>query len=307
MMDQIVAVSDRLYRLILSVYPRGFRDEYEEEMAQTLRDQLRDVWTQRGAVGVTGLWLRVLVDSARSAFAEHRNQGWSVNLSWLGLGHGLATAIGYPLAFVSFIAWSGELVGFETAENWLLHRRYLYPILAGPGFVLVGVGLRGLSRRLEDSKRPTIRGIRLGVGLGLAGIAGITADLFGPSDYFAGFTFPAAFVLLTLSLASMGRNALQKRTFGPFSFVPLAAAASAGVWFLSLPRQLSGGFHSTFQTSTTLAHITMWFILGILMWSNPPVNGHSVRLKATQIEHGARRPGLKRQERPASNRTPKYR
>lgn len=134
------------------------------------------------------------------------------------------------------------------------------------------------------SNRPTIQSIRLGVGLGLAGIAGITADLFGPSDYFAGFSIPAAFVLLTLALASMGRIALQKSTFGPFSFVPLAAAASAGVWFLSLPRQLSGGFHSTFQTSTTIAHITMWFILGMLMWANPPVNRHSVRLEETQVD-----------------------
>lgn len=277
MMDQILAVSDRLYRLILNVYPLGFRDEYGEEMAQTMRDQVRDAWTQHGAVGLTGLWLRVLLDSVRSAFAEHLKQGWSVSLSWLGLGYGLATAIGYPLAFVSFIAWSGELVGFETAENWLRHRRYLYPVFAGPGFVLAGIGLRGLYQRLEVSKRPTIQGIRLGVGVGLAGIAGIIADLFGPSDYFAGFTVPAAFVLLTLGLASMGRIALQKRTFGPFSFVPLAAAASASVWFLSLPRQLSGGFHDVFQTSSTLAHITMWFILGVLLWANPPVNSHSVR------------------------------
>jgi len=283
-MDDIVATSDQIYRLILNVYPKPFRDEYGEEMAQTMRDQVHEAWTQHGAVGLSGLWLRVLLDSARSAFAEHLKQGWSLNLSWLGLGYGFATAIGYSLAFVSFIAWSGELVGFETAENWLRHRRYLYPTFAGPGFVLVGVGLRGLYRQLETSNRPTIQSIQLGVGLGLAGIAGITADLFGSSDYVAGFAIPAAFVLLTLGLASMGRIALQKRTFGPFSFVPLAVVASAGVWFLSLPRQLSGGFHTTFQTTTTIVHITMWFILGILMLANPPVNGHSARLEQSQVD-----------------------
>jgi len=284
-MEQIVALSDWFYRLILRVYPRGFRAEYGEEMAQTMRDQARDAWTQHGAVGVAGLWLRVIVDSARSAFGEHRKQGWSVNLSWLGLGYGLAIAIGYLLAFVSFIAWSGELVGFETAENWLLRRRYLYPILAGPGFVLVGVGLREFHRRLRVSKRAAIQSIRLGVGLGLAGIAGITADLFGSRDYFAGFTIPAAFILLTLGLASMGRVAFQMRTFGPLSFVPLATATSACVWFLSLPRQLSGGFHSTFQTSSTFAHITMWVILGVLVWANPPVYGRSAgELEKTPVE-----------------------
>lgn len=276
MIERIVAVSDRLYGLILKIYPREFRDEYGEEMAQTLRDQVRDSWTRHGAVGVAALWLRVVLDAIRSALAEHANKGWGASLSWRGLGYGLAVPVGYPLAFISFIAWSGELVGFETAENWLRHRRYLYPIFAGPGFVLVGIGLRGLYRRLEVSKPATIRCIGLGVGLGLAGIAGIIAGLSGSNDYFAGFTVPAAFVLLTLGLASLGRTALRKKTFGLFSFVPLTAAASAGVWFLSLPRQLSGGYHTVFQTSATLAHISMWFMLGVLLWANPPVLSHPV-------------------------------
>ena len=269
-MDRIVAVSDRIYRVVLNVYPRGFRDEYQEEMALTMRDQVRESWARHGAVGVIALWLRVLLDTARSAFVEHAKQGWGVSLSWQGLGHGLAVAVGYPLAFVSFVAWSGELVGFETAENWLLPRRYLYPVFAGPGFVLVGIGLRGLYRRLDVLEPATIRCVALGVGLGLAGIAGVVAGMSGPSDYFAGFTIPAAFVLFTVGLVSMGRMALRKRTFGLLSFIPLAAAASACVWFFSLPRQLSGGFHNVFQTSATIAHVTMWFILGLLLWANPP-------------------------------------
>lgn len=269
-MDRIVAVSDRLYRIVLKVYPRGFRDEYEEEMALTMRDQARESWARHGRVGVIALWLRVLLDTAWSAFVEHAKRGWGVSLSWQGLGYGLAVAVGYPLAFVSFIAWSGELVGFETAENWLLPRRYLYPVFAGPGIVLVGIGLRGLYLRLDVPKPATIRCVALGVALGLAGITGVVAGMSGSSDYFAGFTIPATFVLFTVGLTSMGRVALRKRTFGFLSFVPLAAAASAGVWFFSLPRQLSGGFHTVFQTSATIAHITMWFIVGLLLWANPP-------------------------------------
>lgn len=190
-----------------------------------------------------------------------------------------ATAIGYPLAFISFIAWNGELVGFETAETWLRHHRYLYPLFAGPGFVLVGIGLRGLHQRLDNPKPATLRRIRLAVGLGLAGII---ADLLGLD--FAGFTVPAAFVLVNLCLAGMGRIALDEGTFGPFSFVPLSAAVSAGVWFLSLPRQLSGGLHNGFQTSATLAHIAMWLILGVLLWASPPVNSHSVSAAEKQVK-----------------------
>lgn len=108
--------------------------------------------------------------------------------------------------------------------------------------------------------------------------------MWGPSDYFAGLTIPAAFVLFTIGLASMGVMAFSKRAFGLLSFVPLASAASAGVWFFSLPRQLSGGFHSVFQTSATIAHITMWFILGLLLWANPPENTSSVARADGSVE-----------------------
>jgi hypothetical protein len=276
-MDDIVATSDRIYRLVLNVYPRAFRDEYGEEMAQAMRDQVRDAWVEGRVLGVTALWLKVLLDTARSAITGHLMQGRTVSFSRRGLGYGLATAIGYPLVFVSFVAWSGELVGFETAENWLAHRRYLYPVFAGPGFVLAGIGLRALYQRLEVSEPLAIRGVRLGVALGLAGIAGIIAGLGGREDYFAGFTIPAALVLFTFGLANMGRIAIRKKTFGVLSFVPLAAAASAGIWFLSLPRQLSGGFHNVFQTSSTLAHVALWFIVGALLWADPPGNKDAVR------------------------------
>jgi hypothetical protein len=219
-MDDIVATSDRIYRLVLNVYPRAFRDEYGEEMAQAMRDQVRDAWVEGRVLGVTALWLKVLLDTARSAITGHLMQGRTVSFSRRGLGYGLATAIGYPLVFVSFVAWSGELVGFETAENWLAHRRYLYPVFAGPGFVLAGIGLRALYQRLEVSEPLAIRGVRLGVALGLAGIAGIIAGLGGREDYFAGFTIPAALVLFTFGLANMGRIA--------WHMVPVSSPSALG-------------------------------------------------------------------------------
>lgn len=148
MTEDIVARSDRVYRLILHVYPRAFRDEYGEEMARTMRDQVRDASSTRRTAGVITVWLKVLLDTARSAFTEHLKQGRRLSFSRRGLGYGLATAIGFPLALVSFVAWSGELVGFETAKNWL------HPAFAGPGFVLAGIGLHGLYKRVESTPPP---------------------------------------------------------------------------------------------------------------------------------------------------------
>ncbi|HYH75728.1 MAG TPA: hypothetical protein VD735_07275 [Candidatus Saccharimonadales bacterium] len=48
-----------LYRLVLRLYPRGFRQQYGEPMFQTLTDMLDD---QPSTTARAGVWLRVLFD-----------------------------------------------------------------------------------------------------------------------------------------------------------------------------------------------------------------------------------------------------
>lgn len=245
-MTDIVATSDRIYRLVLNVYPRAFRDEYGEEMAQTLRDQVRDTWTERRIVGVAALWLRVLLDTARSAFVEHLRQGRTVSFSRNRLGYGLATGFGFPLALVTFA-----------------YR--LHPAIAGTGFLLAGMGLRGLCKRLEIDSTALIATAWVGATLGLYG----TADIYYRGEFFGSYAVPAAFVLLTLALAIMGHVALRNRTFGPFSFVPLGVAATGGLWFLML-LVAAGEYRDAMRTSGLLAHVALWFILGVLLWADSP-------------------------------------
>ncbi|HVR79662.1 MAG TPA: hypothetical protein VMS99_14870 [Acidimicrobiia bacterium] len=276
-MDDIVATSDRIYRLILNVYPRAFRDEYGEEMAQTMRDQVRDALAERRAFGVTALWLEVLLDTARSAFAEHLKHGSRVSFNRRGLGYGLATAIGFPLALVTFasehvrsaVAWAGETIGLQTYQS---SNQWLHPAIAGPGFVLAGIGLYGLYKRLEIDATPMIATVWIGATLGLYG----TADIYLSGEFFGWYAVPAAFVLLTLGLATMGRVALHNKTFGPFSFVPLAVTASGGLWFLVLLVG-AGEYRDVMRTSGLLAHVALWFALGALLWADPPGNKDAVR------------------------------
>lgn len=70
----------------------------------------------------------------------------------------------------------------------------------------------------------------VGVALGLYG----TADVSYSGEFFGWYAIPAAFVLLTLGLATMGNAALRNKDVGPFSFLLLAVAASGGLWFLVL-------------------------------------------------------------------------
>jgi hypothetical protein len=63
--------SERIYRLLLKIYPEAYRLRYEQPMAQLFSDQLRAADT-RGKLVV--LWLRTLVDLARSVPARHADR-----------------------------------------------------------------------------------------------------------------------------------------------------------------------------------------------------------------------------------------
>ena len=61
-MPKTLAISDRIYTLLLLVYPAPFRREYKEPMAQLFRDECRDAFRQSGITGILGLWLRTFID-----------------------------------------------------------------------------------------------------------------------------------------------------------------------------------------------------------------------------------------------------
>jgi len=58
---------ERLYGLILALYPERFRREYGGEMQQTFREMLADE-----EIGAWRVWVRVLVDVPGSVLVEHR-------------------------------------------------------------------------------------------------------------------------------------------------------------------------------------------------------------------------------------------
>ncbi len=66
-----LAVSDRLYRLLLFIYPTTFREEYGPHMAQLFRDQCRDAYGESGVKGVVRLWMTAVFDLAKTAVSEY--------------------------------------------------------------------------------------------------------------------------------------------------------------------------------------------------------------------------------------------
>lgn len=64
--------SERVYRLMLRLYPLAFRQEYGDEMAQAFRDMQRAA-AGRGVVGMVRLWLYLLAETVSRALIEHRD------------------------------------------------------------------------------------------------------------------------------------------------------------------------------------------------------------------------------------------
>jgi len=69
--SKVVECSCRLFRRLLVAYPKAHREEYGAAILQLFRDQCRDAWSESGARGVVGFWLRALCDLMKTSVLEH--------------------------------------------------------------------------------------------------------------------------------------------------------------------------------------------------------------------------------------------
>jgi hypothetical protein len=66
-----IELSKRFYRLLLYLYPKAYRETYEMEMLHAFSAQSRDVYKQRGPLGILLLWPRILIDVIVTVTNEH--------------------------------------------------------------------------------------------------------------------------------------------------------------------------------------------------------------------------------------------
>ena len=84
-----VALSVRIYRRLLWIYPAGFRHDYGAPMVQLFQDCCRAVYTRHGDRGLGLLWLQTARDLAATSLRERRSAWRERNRSmtpsaWLG-------------------------------------------------------------------------------------------------------------------------------------------------------------------------------------------------------------------------------
>jgi len=71
--EKIVAVSHRLYLLLLGACRSEFRLRFGREMGQVFRDRCREARRRGGLIGLALWWVRALSDLAGTAVATHVN------------------------------------------------------------------------------------------------------------------------------------------------------------------------------------------------------------------------------------------
>jgi len=172
--DPIVALSVKVYRVLLVAYPIQFQQEYGSHMSQVFLDCCLRAFRQNGPKGLIKLWFITLLDLAQSVIAEHmqketplkkemrpkeiRRAGWALILGAIFLVFSIVLAIltqdSGPLLAVELLVFIslpllmygvlglrkryGEKVG-RFGKNILLIGTILGPVTTVFGFFLATI------------------------------------------------------------------------------------------------------------------------------------------------------------------------
>ncbi|HSR69792.1 MAG TPA: ADOP family duplicated permease [Acidobacteriota bacterium] len=84
-MNTVLRGSERIYRLLLYLFPAEMRRRFGRDMAELFRDRMRCALRHGGTAGLLGGWTRSFFDLFSSAFMEHIRQARE-KLSWFRAG-----------------------------------------------------------------------------------------------------------------------------------------------------------------------------------------------------------------------------
>ena len=128
---------ERLARALLRLYPEPFRSRFGEGLVQLIGDLLRDARAGReGSSGVIVTWLRVVLDVAQTAPAEHLDQR--------RVAHSLnrpASAVTKALGLVGIVGGAFLLAGLvpNLPWFWVAFNLRLVPFEAGAITVIIAI------------------------------------------------------------------------------------------------------------------------------------------------------------------------
>jgi hypothetical protein len=71
MSKAVISKSERIYGVLLKLYPTRYRQEFGEEMKYVFSESLKDAYRENGGQGIISLWVRTTIDAGKSIVAQH--------------------------------------------------------------------------------------------------------------------------------------------------------------------------------------------------------------------------------------------
>lgn len=72
--------SERIYRMLLKLYPEQYRKEFGSEMQYVFTQSLKDARREYGSRGIMNVWTRTIFDTGKSIINEHLDYNKGENI-----------------------------------------------------------------------------------------------------------------------------------------------------------------------------------------------------------------------------------
>jgi hypothetical protein len=240
---RLLALSNRVYCLLLYLYPVPFRQEYGYHMAQVFRDDVRGTLQESGRLAVMGLWFLAFFDLLKTAVAEHV---WEI----------------FHMPIEQLTRWSGP----AGAMGGLLYAVGVASIVNGVTFIIIsalvtapllGLGLFGLYKCLPTNSTSRLTFSAALIGLLMSHMSAATIIWLDTSENLW-------IMLIFVGLAGMGIMAKTNQSLGRWSFTPLLVLVAT----MSLFSLYANDTFSLLWVILLTAYALSWILLGVALWQS---------------------------------------
>ncbi len=255
----MLRASERVYRVLLTLYPRDFRREYGWQMLQVFRDVCRDALRQGGALALILWWGTALFDLLRTVVAEHRKV-------WITM---------FKITRESFIVWSGRSLMIAGACFILSALGQLQVYAAGAwigaatvymvslGTILTAYGLYGVFVRFNAQLNLFGRVALLAAIIGAAAAAvGWALIVLVPDAYFG--VLMAGWMLHLIGVSVFGGYAVTTHLLPRWNFSLLIGSALPLLIVLFIVQGVASAATQAIMTSDGITETTLYIFPGML-------------------------------------------
>lgn len=241
---QLVTLSTDIYRRLMILYPRPFRDEYARHMVQVFRDHSLDMHRTGSATALPPLWANTLFDLIKTATEEHLHKGTTMTRNTLVRFSGGAMMLGVVLIVIAFAGLTDEtavrvmlydLLGAPTTASGYDQLRSVSSVVTNTiglgGVGLLTLGLLGL--QLRYGRQTGLLGeLCLWISIGSGALATFTGVVWAAGIEMPWMLYSASMMAMLLFLGLYGLVALRVKPMPHGNLLPLLAGLPLGLAYL---------------------------------------------------------------------------